>query len=167
MSPFVARLLFIVSLFAASGFVLVTVDSMPLHVATQFGVSGKPTSWMSRDGYRLFMLCFAIGVPLFVVAIVALLPRRFPNYINIPNRYYWLAPIRRETSVAFLSISALWLGIVMSTFAGAVHWLTLHANMGQPPQLENKLLFAVMGVFLLAVSVWAAALIRRFRKPSR
>jgi uncharacterized protein DUF1648 len=158
--------LFVMLLIAVSGVVAGTSGALPERVASHFSAAGLANGYMSRDAYRIFMLAFGFGVPLVVVALIAWLPRLAPNLINIPNRDYWLAPERREATLAALDACALWLGCLLTAMAGGVHWLIIRANAGTPPKLENSLLFTLLGAFVSGLVCWIIVLMWRFRKIS-
>lgn len=160
------RIVFIVSIVAAGAFILSSGDDLPATVATQFGAAGAPVSWMSRGGYRIFMLCLAVGIPVLIVGLIAWLPGRFPNRVNVPNRGYWFEPERRDGSLAYLHSFSLVLGTLMAVFMAAIHWLLVRTNAAGTPQLDMGLLLTLLGLFILAEGFCVVALSRRFRKPS-
>ena len=143
-----------------------TMDRLPMQVASHFGGSGQPNDYMSHNGYRLFMLVFTIGLPLFVTLAVSALPRRFPRSVNLPHRDVWLAPERREESIRYLTRHGLFLGCLLTLFSGGIHLLILDAHHQSPPHLDGGKFLLLMVLFLIGVAVWIAALFRRFRKPT-
>src|SRR5262249_10675117 len=120
---------------------------------------------MTRDGYRWFMLFFTVGLPLLIVLAIAGLPRLMPQYTNLPNREYWLAPERRAQAFDVLTTSALWFGCLIEVFLCSVHWHVVQANAHHPPQLANGPFLTSLGLFLAALVVWIIMLIRQFRIP--
>jgi len=160
------RVLFAALLLGAGAYIVGTADALPAVIATQFGIGGGPVSWMSRDGYLIFMMCFAVGLPLLIVAIIAWLLRRFPDRVNIPNRNHWLAPERRDASLAFLHALFLAIACLIVAFMAGLHWLVLRSNGSGPPQLDYGLLLTLAGVFLVAEGLCMLAMVRRFgRRP--
>lgn len=155
--------LFLVAMLATAAFVLATTDALPPHVATHFGGAGLADGWMTRDGYRRFMLLFIVVLPLGIVATMGWLPRIRPGWINIPNREHWLAPERRAATVDYLLAHACRLGVLMEALIAAIHSLLLAANAASPPRLSTTLFVTLLVAFLVALGVWIAALYRRFR----
>lgn len=119
---------------------------------------------MTRDGYRTFMLVFVTLLPLFVLAMAGWLPRLVPGAVNVPNRQLWMAPERRQASLDFLLAHAAWLGCVMVLFVVAIHKLLLDANAASSPRLPQPQFFVLMVGFVLALLIWIALLLVRFRK---
>lgn len=166
MSDRLPAALFVVLLIAAAAFVTSTADALPARVATHFDSGGTANGYMTRDGYRIFMLAFSVGFPLVLVALIAGLPRLAPNLTNVPNRDYWLVPERREAALAALRDHALWLGCLSIAVAAGVHDLIIRANAQTPPRLDNGLFIALLGAFCAGLVLWIFMLLRRFRKPS-
>jgi hypothetical protein len=158
-------LMFVALLFAGAAFVISTTESLPERVASHFGAGGHANGYMTRDGYRWFMLFFTVGFPLLIVLAITGLPRLMQQYTNLPNREYWLAPEQRAQAFDFLTTHALWFGILLVLFICAVHWLVVQANTQRPPQLANGPFLMSLGLFLAALVVWIIMLMRQFRIP--
>ena len=73
-----AYALFLAALVATAAFVLATTPGLPDRVGTHFGPGGGADGWMTRDGYRLYMLAFVLLFVPFIVAMVGVLPRALP-----------------------------------------------------------------------------------------
>ena len=150
------------------GLVLWVSLSMPLlpgRVATHFGMGGRPNGWVSRDGYRVFILLFGLGMPTFTT-LLGFLTRFFPAWtVNVPNREYWLAPERRSATDAHVLRHCLWLACLEVAFVGGIHYLTILANNAVPVHMPNGTFLAILGVFLASVALWIVSLVGRFRKP--
>jgi hypothetical protein len=164
-SPNRLKILFLVLLMGAAASIELSTGALPERVATHFGGDGLANGFLSREFYRNFLLGFALGVPLFVVAMLSWFPRFFPRWTNLPNRDYWLAPERREASLRFLSQHALRLGCMLVALLWGVSWLVVRANRFSPPRLENTSFLLLLAAFLLGTVGWIVLLYRRFGKP--
>jgi len=163
-----ARLVFTILLVLTAMSIFATSDALPQTVASHFGGNNLANGWMSRDGYVLFMLCFSLGVPLFMVLTIGWLPRFMPRLVNLPNRDYWLSEERRDEALAYLLEHAYRMGSVTLLFMLGLHLLVLDANQAHPARLAGGLLILLillMLLFFAALGVWTLALLRRFRKP--
>jgi hypothetical protein len=158
---------FLAAMLAAGAFVVATMPALPAQVATHFGSGGFANAWMTRGGYRIFMLFFIVVLPAGMVAAIGLLPRVRPHWINIPHRAHWLAPERRDETAAYLLAHACWLGVLMEAFIAAIHYALLAANAASPPRLSTPLFIALLAGFVGGLGLWVAALYRRFRVPLR
>ncbi|HSD55304.1 MAG TPA: DUF1648 domain-containing protein [Burkholderiales bacterium] len=141
---------------------LATTGGLPERIPTHFGAGGVPDAWMTRGGYTAFMLVFAVGLPIVIAWAIGGLPRAFPNQVNLPNRDHWLAPERREASLAFLGRHACWLGCMMVLMAAGVHVLLLRASASTPPRLEERPFIALLVAFVAALLAWIVAIYKRF-----
>jgi hypothetical protein len=151
-------------LVAAAVFVLATGSGLPATVASHFVVGGAANGYMPRHAYLGLMLAVAVGIPL-LLQLPASLIRRLPaRWLNLPNREYWLAPERREATLAFLEQHSAVFPVVVAVFVCVVHWLVVQANVHTPPRLAEAPLFVALGVLFAAVIAWIAALVLRFRK---
>ena len=147
-------------------FMIYTTRYLPDSVATHFGADNQANGWMSRDGYLLFMLAFLIGISAFVSFVVGTLPRKFPQWTNVPNRDYWLAPVRREESLRYLSAHGKRLGCLIVMMMLGMHYVILKANAVRPPTLPVPAFSAVLFGFALALIWWIVRLFRRFPKKN-
>ena len=146
-------------------FVVYTGSYLPDIVATHFGVDGEANGWMTRGGYLLFMLSFMLGVSSFVSLVVGMLPRKFPQWTNVPNRQYWLAAERCEESLNFLSAHGKRLGCLILMMMLGMHYTVLIANHLRPPTLPASTFSSIIIGFALALVWWIVRLYRRFAKP--
>src|SRR5258708_39905629 len=87
--------LFFALAIAATATSLATSGTLPEQVASHFASGGAANGWMSREAYVLIVLAMATLLPLFIVAMMARLPRMNPRRIRLPHRDYWLPPERR------------------------------------------------------------------------
>lgn len=155
--------LVLAAMVVTTAFVLGTTSALPDRVATHFGPGGLADGWMTPQGYRVYMLAFALGFVPFIVAMVGLLPRAFPGAVSVPNRTWWLAPERREATLAFLLGHACRLGVLMAAMLAGVHWLVLEANQATPPRLATAPFVTLLVAFLVLLGMWLVAIYRRFR----
>jgi uncharacterized membrane protein len=158
-----ARPFFVLVLVISAVLIGVTVDRLPVQIASHFGPGGAPNGWMSHSGYLLFMLAFAIGIPLTVVLSMAFLPRHMGRGVNIPNRDYWLDPSRREATFRYIEAHAYWLGSLIAAFVAAIHLLLIEANATQPPRLPGPLFVALLVGFLVTLGILMVSLLLHFR----
>ncbi len=160
----IARPLFLLLLVVGAVFIGVTTDRMPDRIASHFGANGQANGFMDPSSYRMFMLGMAVGIPLFVVLVVGLLPRRVPAAINLPHREYWLSAARREATLQYLETHAYWMGSLLVVFMAALHALLIAANATQPAHLPGPPFAMLMAAFLIASAGWALTLVRHFRR---
>lgn len=167
MKTTLTRIIFFATLLVAGMFVYVTSQTLPDRVASHFGASGLADSFMSRSGYRIFMLFFVVGFPLLLAVSMTTIFRRTGTSMNLPNRDYWLADSRREATVVVLTNHATRLAIGLTVFLCVVHKLVVDANARTPPALDNASIIAAMVVFGACVTLWFGWLYFAFRLPAK
>lgn len=160
-----AWIVLVLALGAAAAAILATSGALPPTVASHFDGRGVPNGWMTRGFYTAFMLAFAVGLPLFIVAIVAGVARIAPGKVNVPNRGYWGAPERRGEAIAKLTTSACFLGALVAAFITALHFVLIEANSGPAPRLSTSAFLGVMGAFAAGLVAYALGLYAQFRVP--
>jgi hypothetical protein len=135
---------------------------LPPVVASHFSASGAADGHMTRDLYRVLMLLLGVGVPAIVAFAGGNAMSRPGARLNLPNRDYWLAPSRREQTVAFLRNHMAWFAAALAVFLLYVQWLVVDANRHTPPTLALSRLLAGLGIFLLVLAIWIGKLMARF-----
>lgn len=163
MNPSPGTLAFLLLQAVLAGFVWYSAQTLPPVVASHFSASGVANGFMPRQAYVVGFSLLLIGVPLLIAFLPGSLASRSSAHLNIPNRAYWLAPERRDTTLAFIRGHGKWFAAAVSLFLGYVHWLVVQANQLQPPVLSSIDILGGLAVFLLALFVWLAGLYLRFR----
>jgi hypothetical protein len=159
-----ATALFLILLAVAAAFVGMSGRLLPVVVASHFDAAGVANGFMPRAFYVRFMLVFVVALPAALVLLPSLAFGHPKARINLPHRKYWLAPERRAESIGFLRRHAARFGSLLVVFLCYVHGLVLRANANVPPNLEAAWFVGGLVFLLLAMIVWTAALMRRFRK---
>jgi hypothetical protein len=144
--------------------IALTVDWLPARVASHFGANGLANGFMARDVYLVFAIGMVVVPPALVGLTVTLSLRYFPQFLNIPNRDYWLAPERRDDTATYLQGHSAWLAALLGLFALGIHLLVVRANRSVPAQLENGPFLAMLLAFGIVMVAWIGALARRFRR---
>lgn len=158
-------LILVVMMVLYAAYVWKTLAEADVRLATHFDGDGVPNDWMTRGGYRAFILGFGLGMPVFMAGLFCVIAKLGGRGLNVPNKDYWLAPERREAALDFIRRQGVWMGCIMAGFFTALHHLTLAANELDPPRLPMPEFIAIVGCFLAAVGLWIFVLLRRFRRP--
>lgn len=158
-------LLFGLVLALAAGFILVTGAQLPDTVASQFGASGAPNSFMPRRAYVAFMAIVAAVVPLVMVFSQDRLLRKAPHRIRLPHQDYWVAPERIEETRAALTGWMMAAGTLLALLICFTHWEVVQANLRQPPRLDTTRMTGGLVIFLALLGVLLYGLNARFRRP--
>lgn len=119
---------------------------LPERVAIHFAWGGAADGWASR--FDSILLTLALDTLLFLTFWLSpVLLRRTPaNWVNLPNRTYWLSPERREGTIIRVSERLWGFGTALFLFFLAVGLLTLAANRSDPVRLDQPPFLVALGV---------------------
>jgi uncharacterized membrane protein len=138
--------------------------AMPGVMATHFGASGSANGWQTKGQFFVLefvmlgvCLLIAFGVP----AIIAAAP---PSLVNLPNKDFWLAPIRRDHTIAVFRIQMAWFACTLLTFLIVVNQLVFNANQSTPRHLNGPQFTMALIAFLGFTALWTIRLISYFSK---
>jgi len=139
---------------------------MPPVLATHFGASGVVNGWQTQSQYFVLevvllgvCLLLAFGIPRLIGALPI-------SLINLPNKEYWLAPERRQETVAFFKAQFAWFGCGLLVFLLVVNELVFKANHALPRRLDNTAFAIALVAFLAYVGIWTVRLVLRFSRIS-
>ena len=138
--------------------------TMPPVLATHFGNGGAPNGWQTQSQFFLLevvmlgiCLLLAFGIPRLIGALPI-------SLVNVPTKEYWLAPERREATMAFFKAQFAWFGCGFLGFLLVVNQLVFDANRTSPRRLNSTAFVTAMILFLAFVGIWTVRLIVRFSK---
>ncbi|HEY1092261.1 MAG TPA: hypothetical protein VGE47_14295, partial [Burkholderiaceae bacterium] len=123
--------------------------------------AGKPG--IPRLIYLAIMLAVALIVPWFSTRGAVVVARRWPSLSKLPNRSYWLAPERREATLAWMLDNSFLVGLPMLVVLGLVQYLVLQESLPELPRLAHGHLW-VVGMAGLGVLPGVLRMQRHFRK---
>ena len=136
---------------------------LPDTVASHFGGSGKPDGWTGKQAFAALQVGM-IGFMATGFIITTLHLPRFPSYmINLPNRDYWLAPERKQETLANICASLIGFANVTMLFMLGVMILTFRANLAPEKSLSNWFWFYLIA-YLLYTVIWTVMIILRYRR---
>ena len=136
--------------------------TLPERVPSHFDAQGVVDGWMSRDAFVATM-AFVYGMTggLFL-AVVKFLPRMPNSMINLPNRDYWLAPERRDASLAELGRRLARFGAVTIVLAIGIVQETILVAHGERQTLDSFVLDFAGGFEIQEVESGGEALRYRY-----
>ena len=144
--------------------IALTADWLPHQVAGHFGMTGLANGFVAREVYVAMLIGSAVLVPALLVCLLWLTVLRYPRFVNLPNREYWLADERRVQTAEFLAARAIWFAALLALLALALHLLVLRANHLNPARLDPAGLLAVVAAFVVALGAWLSHLHRHFER---
>jgi uncharacterized membrane protein len=138
---------------------------LPATMASHFDARGIPNGWQPKAAFFAgFLLVTALAalVALIVPRLIASVPAQ---YINLPNKDYWLAPERREASFEFLQTQMAWFGCALLLMIACAFYFSIQANLAPEPAFDSASFLYVLAAFLLFVMFWLIRLLARFNRP--
>jgi DNA-binding XRE family transcriptional regulator len=145
-------------------FVLALGSLLPDTVASHFGASGIPHSYMSREGFVAGMCLLVSALPSLVWWLLGKAAQI--GKVNIPNSAYWLSPERRERTAHLLLRHGAWLSVLLSVFMCYTFGVVVAANLAEsgPGKLNLALLLPGLVAFIGAIALWQFSLERQLRR---
>jgi hypothetical protein len=158
-----AWILFLATLVICAAYLAWAAGQLPDRVASHFGADGAADQWMSRTGF-LVTFGATVGLSALVFASIAWwMPRMPDRWFNLPRRQAWLAPERRQRTIADITARLLRLGAATNLFFLGLAHTTLVANRSatEVPRLPAGF-WVLFGVYMVLVAVWTVRFVRRF-----
>jgi serine/threonine-protein kinase len=88
------------------------------------------------------------------------------QFVNLPNKQYWLAPERKAATLASIASFGGWASYATLALLCAVHGFVARANSVQPPRLDEAPLIGLVAVYLVVLFAGMLAVLGRFfRSP--
>lgn len=137
---------------------------LPAVVASHFDAHGNANGWQTKQAFfGVFAGATALAAFLvfLVPVLIAIVP---PQYVNLPNKNYWLAPERLAGVHQFLSGWFAWFGcgvyvVIVLAFDYAVKW-----NLGPTEHLDPERFLYVLAAFSVFTLVWIIRMMLRFSR---
>lgn len=132
---------------------------LPAVVASHFDAAGHPNSYSPKA----VLVGIHAGVVLllgFMILLNATALRMPSARINLPHKDYWLAPERREETLAWMDKQMQWFGAAIFTLMLDMFTQVLRMNLGRTRTLDHAWLSVVS--FMVFCALWIGVMLRRF-----
>lgn len=138
---------------------------MPELVASHFGPTGKPDAWMNKASFLHFYVIVVAGL-MVLFSVLGLLVSKFPvQLMNLPNKSYWMAEGRRQTTLDLLCSSFLWFASATMILLLDIFYQVFQVQLGKAKTLTHPVLS--LGIYIsFTVILTVGLLIRFLRKKS-
>src|SRR6202161_726475 len=133
--------------------------AMPGVVATHFGASGSANGWQTKGEFfivEIVMLGVCILIGFGIPFIISKAP---PSLINLPNKDFWLAPVRRDHTISVIRIQMAWFACALLTFLIVRNQLVFNPNQPVPRPLNGPQFTTALGEFLGFTSIRPSLLV--------
>jgi uncharacterized membrane protein len=140
---------------------------LPERVAMHFGNGGFPDSWASNEVNLAISVVMYVCLAAMFIAIPSTLKYIPVRFVSLPNRDYWLAKERIESTIKQIGHFFNLFGTALLAFFLILGYLVYRANMSDPVVLNERAVWSITGCFLLFTVVWLVVLFRKFRLPGQ
>ncbi|MBN1998303.1 hypothetical protein JW935_12165 [candidate division KSB1 bacterium] len=139
---------------------------LPNVMVSQFDGHGNPTSQMTKGAFSvLYWVTMLIMLLIFIVLPPAM--KRLPTSMwSLPNRDYWLAPERRDTTIAVIREYMFWCGFGMILFFMFLFQFTVSFHASGRERMSMTGFWILITAFAVFITVWTVAFVMQFRKQS-
>jgi len=137
---------------------------IPEILGSHFARGGFVNGWQTKAAFfstELAMIVLATVVAFGIPSIVAAVP---VSLINLPHKEYWLAPERRENTLAYIRVWSAWFGCGLLAFLLFVMELAFRANLHTPPQFNNAAFVPALLAFVAFDTMLVLCLILHFAR---
>jgi uncharacterized membrane protein len=138
---------------------------LPETMASHFNAGGTPNGFQSKAIFFLMLYAILLVVGGFLAFGVPALISTRPQIANLPNKAYWLAPERREATLAFLAAHFTWFGSAVLALGNAIVFQVIRYHLEHQPALPSSSMWVILLSFLLFVLFWMVTLFRRLAIP--
>ncbi len=138
----------------------------PPTMAAHFNVIGQPDRFVSKADFFSFEIqtvFVVIGLAIITPMLLVIIPMQF---INIPNREYWLSSARRPVVLHRLGTFLDVLFITILVVVQAAFELAVYANLHSPILFSSQYMMLCIAGFVLFSLFLLFWLITSFRIPS-
>ena len=146
LAVFVSVGLLVISLIQIWGLGVLLPQEVPIH----FDWNGDPDRFTSRAGFLWSMTGLVIGTTAFLLFFGWLTPKIPDSMINLPNKEYWLAPERRETSHRRIQLMLVWVGSLTTLLFSAIAFLSWLVGMQYLANI-SPWVWIVVAVYTVAI----------------
>src|SRR4029077_10985245 len=138
---------------------------IPEILGSPFARGGFVNGWENKAAVfspELAVVVLATVVAFGIPSIVAAVP---VSLINLPHKEYWLAPERRENTLAYIRVWSAWFGCGLLAFLLFVMELAYRANLRTPPHFNNAASVPALLAFVVFDTGALVWLILHFSRP--
>ena len=136
--------------------------ALPATVASHFGPSGAPNGWAPKGGFMGLYVIIVFFMAATLLAALRSIKNTPDEKLNLPNKEYWLAPERRESTMDTVAAFLLLFGTATNLLLMDIFGQAILFNLGRTSGLDHPVRsLAVYGIFTV---VWIAAFVLGFKQ---
>ncbi len=139
---------------------------LPNIVASHFDGVGRANDWSSKNTFFLLYLAMIALIFSIFWGLPLLTQHTSTSLINLPNKHYWLAEGRRESTLRFFQQQMGWFGVATLLMAISVMQLAINTNLNATRYLPGRSFWMILAVYFLYVIGWLIRFYARFGRTS-
>jgi len=139
-------------------------ERLPEQVATHFDAKGQPGNFAPKWQATLLLAGVEVGLSWFMVLIGMALSYFPSGMINIPNRNYWLAGMRRKETLIYMRTILNGIGLMTALFLMVISYSIFIANRNGKP-LDSVMFWSSLIGYMGSMMAVVIMLQLRFRLP--
>ena len=161
----IPRILIVLLVLSASVHFLTLYPQLPERMASHFSVTGVPNGWMSKTSFFVLFPVIAIVLIVVSVAVPKTIAVLSPEYVNLPNKEYWLAPERRAGTAKYLEGALTWFACMLLVLLLFGMYSAILANLHPDRGFNSTFFLAGLGFFAAFLIAWLIRLFAHFGRP--
>jgi serine/threonine-protein kinase len=138
---------------------------LPEQIASHFDAAGRADGWSSKNSFLALNLAFVVGMALLFFGVTYLINTVPNDWINLPNKDYWLAPERRAATLNAISAQMEWLAAMTLALLLGMTQLTIQANLETGSGRLSGGFGFLFGAYMAFFGVWLVLLLRKWYAP--
>jgi uncharacterized membrane protein len=138
---------------------------LPDVMASHFNARGVPNGWQTKSAFFSVLAGVSVLAAVVVFGIPILITALPPEFINLPNKRYWLAPERRAETMGFLNGYFAWFGCALFTVILITINFAIQANLHPEQRPDVTPMFFVLAAFVGFAILGTIRIFKRFGPP--
>ena len=140
---------------------------LPDTVGSHFGASGEADSFMSKKAFCMFEAGLIFFMTIFFGCIGFTLRYLPDEFLNLPNKEYWLGPERSAQTKNYIQNWMLIFGGATLIFLLCVFQLAILANLNGTNKLSTSRFWIALGIYLAYTTISTILLLVKFSRIPR
>jgi len=161
------KLIFAVFAVGAAIYVSTCYRELPDVVASHFNGRGEPNGWQTKPAFFGLFAAVSILIAMIGFGIPRIIASVPPQWINLRNKQYWLAPEHLAETLAFLNAYFAWFGCAVFLIMILSFHYAIQSNLHPDRRPDVSRLWYLLAGFLVFVVVWIIRMFTRFGRLPR